>query len=108
MTDPDQIVPKLLDLKHQNQTRRLGAVMAELRLISAKQAELVADRAKLDQGDSSLNRLSLQNGYGRYLQARSEALEQQAAVLRRKADALQQALKETMCSRSILDELSRM
>ena len=108
MTDPDEIVPKLLELKHKNQTRNLSAVMAQLRVIDSKRAEIARERLKLDQSESEAQRLSLQNGYGRYLQARSEALEQQAADLRKQAEALQQSLKETMCSQSILDELSGM
>ena len=102
MTDPNQIVPKLLDLKHKDQVRRLGSVMAQLRIIEAKQDEIVAERARLDHKDATFARLSLQNGYGRYLQVRSDALRAQAAALKEQARALQKALKETMVSQSIL------
>jgi len=108
MTDPDEIVPKLLELKHKNQTRNLSAVMAQLRVIDSKRAEIARERLKLDQSESDARQLSLQNGYARYLQARSDALDQQAAQLREQAKTLQQSLKETMCSQSILDELSGM
>ncbi len=102
MIDPQDIVPKLLDLKHQNQVRRLGVVMAEIRMIELKQKDLAAERAKLDQDAEGFTRISLQNGYGRYLQARGEALSEQARILREKAADLQKSLKETMCSQSIL------
>lgn len=107
MTDPKQIVPKLLDLKHQDLTRRLSAVMTELKIIEAKQAELAAERARLDQQDPSFARLSLQHGYGRYLQARSDALSAQQRALQDSASRLQQELKETICSQSVLAELSQ-
>ena len=104
MSDPQDIVPKLLDLKHQNQVRRLGAVMAEIRVIEAKQKELAVERAKLDHDAEGYTRISLQNGYGRYLQARADALTQQVQALQQKAIDLQKSLKETMCSQSILRE----
>jgi len=81
MSDPQNIVPKLLDLKHQNQVRRLGAVMAEIRVIEAKQKELAVERAKLDHDAEGYTRISLQNGYGRYLQARADALTQQVQAV---------------------------
>ena len=108
MTDPNQIVPKLLALKQKDQVRRLAAVMTQLRTIEAKQEEIVAERARLDRKDVTYARLSLQNGYGRYLQVRSDALRAQAAALREQARALQKALKETMVSESILSPLSLM
>lgn len=104
MIEPSEIVPKLLDLKHQNQVRRLSSVMAEIRLIERKQEELNVERARLDQDGDGFARISLQNGYGRYLQARDEALTEQARVLRDKATDLQKSIKETMCSQSILRE----
>jgi phage-related tail protein len=104
MTEPVEIVPKLLDLKHQNQVRRLSAVMAEIRLIERKQNDLIEERKKLDQESDGFARISLQNGYGRYLQARDEALAEQAAALRDKAAEIQKNIKETMCSQSILRE----
>ena len=102
MTDPNEIVPKLLTLKHKDLVRRLGAVMGQIRVIETKQKQLAAERAALDQKDPALMRLSLQNGYGRYLQARSEALQAQIETLQAKAKALQTDLKETICSQSIL------
>jgi len=104
MHKPEDVVPKLLDLKHKNQVRRLGAVMSELRLIEGKQKELAEDRAKLDQDEDGFTRISLQNGYARYLHARGDALTAQAKTLREQANALQKSLKETMCSQSILRE----
>lgn len=104
MAEPSEIVPKLLDLKHQNQVRRLSAVMSEIRLIERKQKDLAEERAKLDQDTDGFTRISLQNGYGRYLQARSEALEEQARALKAKAAEIQNNIKETMCSQSILRE----
>ena len=107
MTDPNQIVPKLLRLKHENQVRQLGSVMAQLKIIEAKQDEIAAERDRIDHNDLSYTRLSLQNGYGRYLQVRSDALRAQAAALKEQARALQQALKETMASQSILSSVSQ-
>jgi len=104
MTDPDEIVPRLLDLKHQDQVRRLSAVMAEIRLIERKQKELTEERLKLDQDGEGFARISLQNGYGRYLQARDDALTEQAQALRLKAVDIQKSIKETMCSQAILRE----
>lgn len=102
MAEPDSIVPKLLDLKHQNQVRRLSAVMSELRLIEQKQKELAAERDKLDHDENGFTRISLQNGYARYLQARENTLAERAMALRAQANAIQKSLKETMCSQEIL------
>lgn len=104
MTDPREIVPKLLDLKHQNQVRRLSRVMSEIRLIERKQKELADERAKLDQNYDGFTRISVQNGYTRYLQARADALVEQWSALQAKAEEIQKTLKETMCSQSILRE----
>nr|WP_070960295.1 hypothetical protein [Hyphomonas sp. Mor2] len=106
MTDSHEIVPRLLDLKHQNQVRRLSAVMAEIRLIERKQKELAEERAKLDRNSDGFARISLQNGYARYLQAREEALTDQARALQGKAAEIQKSIKETMCSQSILRDES--
>ncbi|NQY97681.1 MAG: hypothetical protein HRT82_11035 [Henriciella sp.] len=102
MIEPNEIVPKLLDLKHQNQVRQLSAVMAEIRLIERKQKELVEERAKLDRESDGFARISLQNGYGRYLQARDQAFMEQVRALQDKAAEIQKSIKETMCSQSIL------
>lgn len=104
MIDPNEIVPKLLDLKQQDQVRRLSAVMAEIRLIERKQKDLMEERLKLDQEAEGFVRISLQNGYGRYLQARDEALTEQVRALRAQAADIQKSIKETMCSQSILRE----
>lgn len=104
MAEPSEIVPKLLDLKHQNQVRRLSAVMSEIRLIERKQKDLAQERARLDQDADGFTRISLQNGYARYLQARGEALQEQARALKAKAAEIQNNIKETMCSQSILRE----
>ena len=104
MVDPDEIVPWLLDLKHQNQIRQLSSVMAEIRLIERKQQDLKAERAKLDAEADGFTRISLQNGYGRYLTARAEALTTQLLALKSKAADIQNSIKETMCSQSILRE----
>ncbi|MCR9196837.1 MAG: hypothetical protein NXH88_19025 [Hyphomonas sp.] len=102
MAEPNDIVPWLLDLKHQNQVRRLSAVMAEIRLVDRKRKELRDERAKLDLDPNSFTRISLQNGYGRYLQARAEALNAQILALKSKASEIQNSIKETMCSQSVL------
>lgn len=107
MTDPNLIVPKLLDLKHQDLTRRLSAVMTQLKTIEAKQADIAAERAALDGQDLEVAHLSLQHGYGRYLQARSDALAEQKQTLQDKARSLQLALREIMCSQSILNTTSQ-
>lgn len=108
MTDPNEIVPKLLTLKHKDLVRRLGATMAQIRVIETKQSDIQAERAALDRKDPALTRLSLQNGYGRYLQARSEALEAQNERLKAKARALQLELKETICAQSIIVPASQL
>ena len=104
MVEPNEIVPKLLDLKHQNQVRRLSAVMSEIRLLERKRQDLLEERAKLDMSPDGFTRISLQNGYGRYLQARAEALDAQLLALKTKASEIQKNIKETMCSQSILRE----
>lgn len=107
MTDPNQIVPKLLDIKHQDQVRRLSAVMSQIRVIESKQAELEQERARLDEDENGFARLSLQNGYGRYLKARSDALRAQKNELLGQVRALQRGLKETLCAQSILSGTSQ-
>lgn len=102
MSDPDSIIPKLLELKHQNQVRRLSAVMTELRLIECKQKALSDERAKLDQDGDGFVRISVQNGYERYLQARDDVLTERAMALRAQVAVIQKSLKETMCSQEIL------
>lgn len=104
MVDPNEIVPRLLDLKHQNQVRRLSAVMSEIRLTERKRADLMEECAKLDVEPDGFTRISLQNGYGRYLQARADALDAQILSLKAKVVEIQNSIKETMCSQSILRE----
>ncbi len=104
MAEPNDIVPWLLDLKHQNQVRRLSAVMAEISLLERKRQELREERAKLDVDPNGFTRISLQNGYGRYLQARAEALDAQILTLKEKVSEIQNSIKETMCSQSVLRE----
>lgn len=104
MVEPGDIVPWLLDLKHQNQIRQLSSVMAEIRLLERKQQDLKTERAKLDAELDGFTRISLQNGYGRYLTARAEALDTQMTALKHKASEIQNSIKETMCSQSILRE----
>lgn len=107
MSDPNQIVPKLLAMKEKDLVGRLASVMSELRIIEAKQTELVAEQAAIDHQDQDFARLSLQNGYARYLQARRETLATQKAALQSEAEALQKALKETIVSQSVLSDMSQ-
>ncbi|MEL7041452.1 MAG: hypothetical protein AAGL90_08000 [Pseudomonadota bacterium] len=104
MTAPDPIVPKLLDLKHQDQVQRLAAIMTELRLVTEKRTALDAEFIKMDASETAATRLSVQNGYLRYMQHRRDALDTQIKALQAQAHELQNALRQTVFSRSVLDE----
>jgi hypothetical protein len=99
----DPIIPKLLDIKHKDQVQRLAALMSELRGVEEKRAELDAEFQQLDQRQDGFTQMSIANGYLRYMQHRQETLDRQIATLKAAADEIQDELRQTVFSQSVLN-----
>ena len=104
MSDDDKLIPRLLDLKRQNQERRLAAIMGELRKAETERIAIETQTSDLDSRGDGFVRLSLQNGYLQLLQQRRRELLEQESVLLVQAEELREQLRQTMCSQSILRE----
>ena len=99
----DPIIPKLLDIKHKDQVQRLATLMSELREVEDKRAELDAEFQQLDRRKDGYTQMSIANGYLRYMQHRQEILDRQIATLKAAADEIQDQLRQTVFSQSVLN-----
>ena len=104
MTAPDPIIPKLLNIKQKDQERRLAEIIAERRVLEQKLEDLVAETDKLDACQDGFAQMSVQNGYLRYMQHRREALIRQISELNQLATELQDALRKSVFSQSMLNK----
>ncbi|GAB5455931.1 MAG: hypothetical protein Hens2KO_21600 [Henriciella sp.] len=102
MTQIDPIIPQLLDIKHKDQVQRLSALMTELRGVEQKRAELAQEFEQLDQRQDGYTQISIANGYLRYMQHRQETLDRQISKLKDAVDAIQDDLRQTVFSQSVL------
>ncbi|MFN3214064.1 MAG: hypothetical protein ACE37M_13250 [Henriciella sp.] len=99
----DPIIPQLLDIKHKDQVQRLAALMSELRGVEQKRAELESEFQQLDQRQDGFTQMSIANGYLRYMQHRQEILDRQIATLKAATEAIQDELRQTVFSQSVLN-----
>ena len=100
----DPIIPQLLDIKHKDQVQRLGALMRELRELEQKRADLSREFAQLDERQDGFTQISIANGYLRYMQHRQEILDKQIAKTKGAVDAIQDDLRQTVFSQSVLNK----
>jgi len=105
MMQIDPIIPQLLDIKHKDQVQRLSALMTELRGVEQKRVELAQEFEQLDQRQDGYTQISIANGYLRYMQHRQEILDKQIAKTRAAVDAIQDDLRQTVFSQSVLNKL---
>ncbi|MEP1142603.1 MAG: hypothetical protein ABJH52_02695 [Henriciella sp.] len=102
MTAIDPIIPKLLKIKQRDQEGRLTAIMGEMRDLERKLLELSKERANLDARDDGFARLSVENGYLRYLSHRQDLLTARITNLKEQAKTVQAELRKTVFSASAL------
>lgn len=102
MTAIDPTIAKLLDLKRRDQEARLASIMSDMRVLHEKLADLSKDVAALDQRQDGIDRISVANGYLRYVQHQREAIKKQLLELERSADAVQAELRKSVFSQSML------
>lgn len=104
MTKPDPIISKLVELKRKDQERQLLAIQSELKLLFEKLAELDAEEAKLDDAEDGYGRMSVENGYLKYVEHRRQSLQKQIDSLKSDAETAQAALRKSLFSQSMLDD----
>ena len=100
----DPIIPQLLDIKHKDQVQRLGALMRELRDLEQKRADLSREFAQLDERQDGFTQISIANGYLRYMQHRQEILDKQILKAKAAVDEVQDDLRQTVFSQSVLNK----
>ena len=99
-TDP--IIPKLLSMKQQSQERRLAEINALLRELAIKLAEVEAEASKIDAYEDGLGRLSVENGYLRYLDHRRDSIKSRIEGLKIDAAHMQAELRKSVFSQEVL------
>ena len=104
MATPDPIIPKLLDMKHKDQERRLNELQGDIRAVQKKLAELRQEYVNLDERSDGLERMSVENGYLRFLEHRQGVLLNRLVELKDQAEQVQAALRKSVYSQSILRE----
>lgn len=104
MTTPDQIIPKLLNMKQKDQERRLLEIVNEKRLLEQKLKDLAEETARLDAREDEFSQMSVENGYLRYVQHRREALIRQIEALTLQAGEVQSQLRKSVFSQSMLQD----
>lgn len=104
MTTPDQIIPKLLNMKQKDQERRLLEIISEKRLLEQKLKDLAEETARLDAREDGFTQMSVENGYLRYVQHRREALIRQIEALTLQAGEVQSQLRKSVFSQSMLQD----
>ncbi|MEL6728448.1 MAG: hypothetical protein AAFP81_06305 [Pseudomonadota bacterium] len=104
MTKPDPIIPKLLDIKQRDQEIRLADITNEIRILQQKLQELMDEASRLDQRADGYDRMSVANGYLRYLDHRQSSIKERLSALQREADEAQNALRKTVFSQSMLQQ----
>lgn len=102
MSEPNPIIPKLLNIKQKDQERRMLEIVNEKRLLEQKLADLARETKKLDAREDGFAQMSVENGYLRYLQHRRDALIRQIEALDHQANELQNQLRKSVYSQSML------
>ena len=104
MAAPNPIIPKLLSLKQKDQERRLNEIQTEIRMLEAKLSDFDRELASLDGHADGMGRLSIENGYVRFIQHRQGILLDRIAVLRGDAAMVQNELRKSVFSQSMLKD----
>lgn len=102
--ETDPIIPKLLSMKQQSQERRLAEINDQLRVLAAKLAEVEVEASKIDSFEDGLGRLSVENGYLRYLDHRRDSIKTQIDRLKTDAALVQAELRKSVFSQEVLRE----
>jgi hypothetical protein len=101
-TDP--IIPKLLSMKQQSQERRLAEINAQLRVLVQRLADTEAEAAKIDTYEDGSGRLSVENGYLRFLEHRRDSIKTRIESLKIDAADVQAELRKSVFSQEVLRE----
>lgn len=107
MSELDPNIPKLLDLRQKDQERRLLSLQTEIRVLRQKLKDLDLEQTKLDASQDAFARMSVENGYLRYMQHRRELLIRQIDSLNQQAETVQNGLRQSVFSQSVLQDLPR-
>ena len=102
MNDMDPTIPKLLNIKQKAQERRLAELLSEKRALEQKLKELSAEVAAMDDRTDGFDQISIANGFLKYVQHRKDALIRQIQVLDGQAVAVQNQLRKSLHSQSML------
>ena len=102
MSEIDPNIPKLLNIKQKAQERRLAEILGEKRDLEQKLADLAAEVAAMDTRTDRYDQISVANGYLKYVQHRKEALIRQIEVLNEQAETVQNQLRKSIHSQSML------
>ena len=102
MSEIDPNIPKLLNIKQKAQERRLADILGEKRDLEQKLADLAAEVAAMDTRTDRYDQISVANGYLKYVQHRKEALIRQIEVLNEQAETVQNQLRKSIHSQSML------
>ena len=104
MSEIDPNIPKLLNIKQKAQERRLAEILGEKRDLEQKLADLAAEVAAMDKRTDGFDQISVANGYLKYVQHRKEALIRQIEVLNEQAETVQNQLRKSIHSQSMLQD----
>jgi len=102
MTQIDPNIPKLLDLKRKAQERRLLEITSEMRGLEQELADVTQEVQRVDSRQDGFGRMSVENGYLNYVNHRRAALIRQIEVLRDQAKEVQDQLRKSVFSQSML------
>lgn len=105
MTKLDPNIPKLLNIKQKDQERRLSETLGKIRMLEQKLTDLASEVEMLDARDDGFGRISVANGYLNYVQHRREALIRQIQELNLQAEQIQNALRKSLHSQSMLQNM---
>jgi prefoldin subunit 5 len=104
MAEIDPIIPKLLGMKKQSQERRLSELKTQMQKLSQKLAEIDAEFAKIDAYEEDVGRLSVENGYLRYLNHRRDSITARIESLKNAAALVQADLRKSVFTQEVLRE----
>jgi len=103
MSDIDPNIPKLLKMKQKIQEQRLSELSHEIRTLEHKLAELATDVAAMDSRRDGFSEMSVENGFLTFVNHRRMALIRQIQVLKEQANHVQEALRKSVFSQSMLE-----
>jgi len=103
MSDIDPNILKLLKMRQKIQERRLNELSHEIRTLEHKLAELASDVAAMDLRRDGYSEMSVENGFLTFANHRRTALIRQIDVLKEQANLVQDALRKSVFSQSMLE-----